>query len=113
MTETEENSLLIKSVLNVCEILNVDVKRLFTSLGLETAKYAKATNNIKLNKEDIELLVKFIHIYRFIDGFCGGDIQFIHHWVDTENKYFDTTPRECFYTRKGIQRLYEYVKRFN
>jgi hypothetical protein len=113
MTETEGNRLLINSVLNICEIFSIDVKRLFASLGLETTKYAKATDNIKLKKEDIQLLVKFIQVYRFIDQYCGGDIQFIHHWIDTENKYFDTTPRECFYTKNGIKNLYEYVQRFS
>jgi len=113
MTETGKNFSLIKSVLNACEILSIDGDRLFKSLGLETALNKKATDNIKLKKEDIELLAKFILIYRFIDGFCGGDIQFIHHWIDSENKYFGTTPRECFYTKNGIKSLYEYVKRFN
>lgn len=112
MTETDKNFLLIKSVLNACEILSIDENRLFTSLGLETALNAKETDNIKLQKEDIQLLVKLIEVYQFLDGFCGGDIQFIHHWIDTENKYLDEMPRECFYTKKGIQRLYEYVQRF-
>jgi hypothetical protein len=112
MTETKENRLLIRSVSKTCEILNIDENRFFTSLDLETALNVKETDNIKLRKEDIELLVNFIKVYRFIDGFCGGDIQFIHHWVTTKNKYFDTSPRECFYTRKGIQKLYEYVQRF-
>jgi len=113
MVEIEKNRLLIKSVLKACKILNIDENRLFSSLGFETAIYAKATDNIKLKKDDIELLVKFIHIYRFIDGFCGGDIQFIHHWVTTKNECFDETPRKYFYTRNGIQKLFEYVQRFN
>jgi len=113
MTETDKNLLLIKSVLKTCNILIIDENRLFTSLGLKTALNAKEIDNKKLQKEDIELLVKFIQVYRFIDRFCGGDIHSIHHWVDTENKYFDTTPRECFYTKNGIKSLYEYVQRFN
>jgi len=113
MVEIERNRLLIKSVLKACKILSIDENRFFSSLGLETAIYAKATGNIKLKKEDIELLVKFIHVYRFIDGFCGGDIEFIHHWVTTKNECFDATPRESFYTRNGIQKMYGYVKRFN
>jgi len=113
MVEIERNRLLIKSVLKACKVLSVDENRFFSSLGLDTAIYAKATGNIKLKKEDIELLVKFIHVYRFIDGFCGGDIEFIHHWVTTKNECFDATPRESFYTRNGIQKMYGYVKRFN
>jgi hypothetical protein len=113
MVEIEKNRLLIKSVLKACKILNIDENRLFSSLALETVVDAKSTDNIKLKKEDIELLVTFIHIYRFIDGFCGGDIEFIHHWVTTKNKCFDAIPRESFYTRNGIQRLHEYVQRFN
>ena len=73
MTEKEANSLLIESVLKGCKILNIDENRFFSSFCLETAIYAKATDNIKLQKEDIELLVKFIQVYRFINGFCGGD----------------------------------------
>ena len=111
MTKVKENRLLIKSVLNACENLNIDVKYLFASLDLESA--LKETGNSKLQKEDIELLVKFIQVYRFIDRFCGGDVHFIHHWVITKNKYFDTTPMEFFYTRDGIQRMYEYAQRFN
>ena len=113
MTEKEKNRLLIKSVLKACKILNIDENRFFSSFCLETAIYAKATDNIKLQKEDIELLVKFIQVYRFINGFCGGDIEFIHHWVTTKNECFDETPKEYFYTRNGIQKLYEYVQRFN
>ena len=113
MTETKENRLLIRSVSKTCEILNIDENRFFTSLDLETALNVKEIDNIKLRKEDIELLVNFIKVYRFIDGFCGGDIQFIHHWVTTKNECFDATPRECFYTRSGIQKLYGYVQRFN
>jgi hypothetical protein len=113
MTDIEKNRLLISSVLKTCKILSIDENRFFTSFGLETALNKKATDNIKLKKEDIELLAKFIQIYRFIDGFCGGDIQFIHHWVTTKNEYFDATLRECFYSRNGIQKLYEYVQRFS
>jgi len=113
MVEIEKNRLLIKSVLKGCKILNIDENRFFSSLGLETDLYEKATDNIKLKKEDIELLLKFIHIYRFIDEFCGGDIEFIHHWVTTKNKCFGVAPIDLFYTKHSIQTLYEYVERFN
>jgi hypothetical protein len=113
MTEIEKNRALIKSVFNTCKVLSLDENRFFTSLGLETALKVETPDSIKLQKEDIELLLNFIKVYRFIDGFCGGDIQFIHHWVTTKNEYFDATPRECFYTRNGIKKLYGYVQRFN
>jgi hypothetical protein len=113
MADIEKNRLLISSVLKTCEISSIDENRFFTSLGLEIALNKKATENIKLKKEDIELLAKFIQIYRFIDGFCGGDIQFIHHWVNTKNECFGVAPIDFFYTKDGIQRLYEYVQRFN
>jgi len=113
MAKTEKNRLLIKSVLKTCKILSLDENRLFTSLELEAALNNKATDNIRLQREDILLLAKFTQVYRFLDVFCGSNREFICHWIDTENEYFDASPRECFYTRSGIQRLYEYVQRFN
>ena len=115
MIEKDKNKdlLFIKSILKTCNILTIDESRLFKSLGLKVTLNVKAQDMIKLTGEETEILAKLIQVYLYLDTFCGGNIEFIHHWVNTENEYFDQAPRECFYTKHGIQKLYDYVQRFN
>ena len=108
----KKDVLLFKSVLKTCNILTIDESRLFKSLDLKVTLNVKAQDKIKLTKEETEILSKFIQVYFYLDTFCGGKLEFIHHWVNTENEYFDQAPRECFYTIHGIQKLYGYVQRF-
>ena len=113
MIEKDKDLLFIKSVLKTCHILMIDERRLSASLGLREPLSVKGSDSIKLTREEIETFTKLIHIYFFLDTFCGGNIEFIHHWINTENEYFDQVPRECFYSKNGIQKLYDYVQRFN
>ena len=112
MLKTEKDLLLIKSVLKTCHILMIDERRLFISLGLKEALNVKAPDKMKLTQEETDILAKFIQVYLYLDSFCGGNKEFIHHWMNTGNEYFEGAPREYFYTQHGIDKLYSYVQKF-
>jgi len=85
MNKKEELTILIKAVYRACQVLNMD-KNTQNLLGIQCINPALKGHDIIQVTHDKKILTEFISFYRILHDFCGGDVAFMNHWLDAENK---------------------------
>jgi hypothetical protein len=113
MTTIDNERILIRAVLNVCQRLSIDSERLLSSLGFEPSLCTEHQPNLSQVIEDNHALIQFLQIYLWLDSICGGDVEFVNYWLDCENKQFNAKPRQLLFSQSGLEQLFDYFGLFN
>jgi hypothetical protein len=115
MNKTAELKVLIKAYFRVCQVLNID-KKTHISLSVESINPTHKSKHCSHDDSEIDIihvkssLMASLNFYRSLSDFSGGDVAFMNHWLNIENKRFGVPPRELLLTREGIQRLNQYFE---
>ena len=118
MNKTKELHVLIKASDRACKILALNEK---AQPCIWVKDLNAILNNQSINKDvsndDIQndhvtqvkkSLIAFINVYRALHDFCGGDTDFMLHWLKVKNKSFGVAPKELLATDENIQQLNQY-----
>jgi len=100
------------------EILTNAVKRAATGLGINSRQLALILSTDESNLEtsiDPEShegfrARQFILIFRHLQALLGNNSSAMAHWVETENREFESTPIDRMQTALGLNEVIAYLE---
>ena len=109
----KELLVLIKATDNICNILKIDKKSCSFLCDGHCSRLEYEGDKDVLEGRVEQSLVAFVHFYRALHTFSGGDEVLMNHWLDVKNKRFNAPPRELIKTCEGVEQLNCYFDELN
>lgn len=103
----DPKDVLTKAVSNAAKELGLSRDDLAAVIGRDRSSLSR--NGIDPQSKAGELGLLVVRIYRALFVLVGDDQGAMKHWMNTENRYFNSAPRERIKKVDGLVRVVEYL----
>lgn len=107
----DRKAVLTKAVLNAANELNINQNDLAAIIGVHRTAISKFKKNPDLDPESKsgELALLFIRLHGALLTLNGGDLEFIHHFLNSPNRVTGGVPVEQIKNVQGLVRVVQFL----
>jgi len=107
---TNENRVVIKAFNNSCAALGLSRAEASAILGVDRATLTRNKDKgFDPRSKTGELCLQLIRVYRSLYAIAGGDKDFMHHWLRSDNRALSATPISLLSTVVGLVQVNMYL----
>ncbi len=109
--QPEPDQVLAKAFFNAAQLLGLSQSELANVLGLHRTGITrlKKKQSLDPNSKGGELALLFVRMSRALYALAGGDRQWMHHFMRSENHITGGIPAEQIQTIQGLVTVVQYV----
>lgn len=109
-TSASEKQLTAKSLIKAIKLMGLSKSDLSDILMTSESKLNKLLNSgIESDSTNGQAALLIINVYRSLYGLSGNNKSFMHHFLYTENKYFDQRPIDTMKFLDGLVKVNDYL----
>lgn len=106
-----KEKILAKAVFNVAQQLEIEQDRLFIILGISLPLLKSSNDDFKLDplSQEGKRALSLIRIYQVLYTLCGGDVDWMRYFMNSNNVATKGIPIQQIETVNGLQIVLQYL----